>query len=74
MQRKKVYLRLYPKRLSSIASRATPIGSTGRAPDEISFSRMIKEMKEDLFIDVTTITREFMIVKNWTTQRFSVLK
>jgi hypothetical protein len=35
---------------------------------------MIKEMKEDLFIDVTTIGREFMIVKNWTTRRFLVLK
>jgi hypothetical protein len=35
---------------------------------------MIKEMKKDLFIDVTTTGREFMIVKNWTTRRFSVLK
>jgi hypothetical protein len=74
LQRKKVYLSLYPKRLLSIASGATPIGSAGRAPDEISFSRMIKEMKEDLFIDITTIGREFMIVKNWTTRIFSVLK
>jgi hypothetical protein len=27
-----------------------------------------------LFIDVTSIGREFIIVKSWTTQRFSVLK
>jgi hypothetical protein len=38
---KRVYLSLYPKRLLSIASGATPIGSTGRAPGEISFSRII---------------------------------
>jgi hypothetical protein len=71
---KRVYLSLYPKRLSSIASGATPIGSAGHAPDEISFSRIIKEVKEGLFIDVTTIGREFILLKNWTTRRFSVLK
>jgi hypothetical protein len=27
-----------------------------------------------LFIDVTTIGREFVLVKSWTTRRFSVLK
>jgi hypothetical protein len=71
---KKVYLSLYPKRFLSIASGATPIGSAGRAPDEISLSRIIKEVKEGLLIDVTTIGREFILVKNWTTRRFPVLK
>jgi hypothetical protein len=71
---KKVYLSLYPKRLSSIASVSTPIGRAGRAPDEISFSRIIKEVKEGLFIDVTPIGREFILVKSLTTQRFSVLE
>jgi hypothetical protein len=31
-------------------------------------------VKENFFIDVTTIGREFILVKNWTTRRFSVLK
>jgi hypothetical protein len=38
------------------------------------FSRIIKEVKENLFIDVTLIGREFVLLKSWTTQRFSVLK
>jgi hypothetical protein len=42
-QREKVYLSLYLKKLSSIASGATPIGSAGRAPNEISFFKEIKE-------------------------------
>jgi hypothetical protein len=71
---KRVYLSLYPKRLPSIASGATPIRSAGRAPDKISFSRIIKEVKEGLFIDVTSIRREFILVKSWTTRRFSVLE
>jgi hypothetical protein len=71
---KRIYLSLYPKGLSSIASGATPIGSAGRALDEISFSKIVKEVKQGLFIDVTPIGREFILVKNWTTQRFSVLK
>jgi hypothetical protein len=40
---KRVYLSLYPKKLSSIASGATPIGSAGRAPDENSVSKNNKE-------------------------------
>jgi hypothetical protein len=35
---------------------------------------MIKEVKEGLFIDVTPIGREFILVKNWITRRFLVLK
>jgi hypothetical protein len=62
------------EKLSTIASGATPIGSSGRAPDKISVSRKIKKAKEDLFIDVSPIGREFILVKSWTTRRFSVLK
>jgi hypothetical protein len=47
-QKEKVYLSLYPKKLSSIASGATPIGSAGRVPDEISFSRKVKKARENL--------------------------
>jgi hypothetical protein len=71
---KRVYLSLYPKKLLSIASGDTPIGSARRAPDKILFSRIIKEVKEGLFIDVTPIGREFILVKSWTTRRFSVLE
>jgi hypothetical protein len=65
---------LYPKNLSTIASRATPIGSAGRAPMKFQFPRIIKKAKEDLFIDVSPIGREFILVKSWTTRRFSGLK
>jgi hypothetical protein len=47
-QKQKVYLSLYPKNLSSIASGATPIGSTERAPDEISFFKERKEGERKL--------------------------
>jgi hypothetical protein len=30
--------------------------------------------KEDLFIDVSPIVREFILVKGWASRRFSVLK
>jgi hypothetical protein len=36
--------------------------------------RIIKKVKENLYSDVTTIGREFILVKSWTTQRFLVLK
>jgi hypothetical protein len=71
---KKVYLSLFSKHFLTIASGATPIGSAGRTPDEILYPRIIKKAKENLFIDVTPIGREFILVKSWTTQRFSVLK
>jgi hypothetical protein len=41
-------LSLYPKKLSSIASGATPIGSAGHAPDEISFFKERKEGERKL--------------------------
>jgi hypothetical protein len=41
---------------------------------KFQFSRIIKKVKEDLFIAVTPIGREFMLVKGWATRRFSVLK
>jgi hypothetical protein len=41
---------------------------------KFQFPRKIKKAKEDLFVGVTTIGREFILVKNWTTQRFSALK
>jgi hypothetical protein len=34
----------------------------------------MKKAKEDLFIDVPPIEREFILVKDWETQRFLVLK
>jgi hypothetical protein len=41
---------------------------------KFQFSRIIKKAKEDLFIVVTPIGREFILVKSWATRRFSVLK
>jgi hypothetical protein len=41
-------LSLYLKKLSSIASGATPIGSVGRVPDEISFFKERKEGERKL--------------------------
>jgi hypothetical protein len=63
LQREKVYLSLYPKKLSSIASGATPIGSAGRAPNEISFPRRVKKMRENLQSEITPIERECILVK-----------
>jgi hypothetical protein len=56
-------LSLYPKRLSSIASGATPIRSAGRAPDKISFPRKEKKAKENVCSEITPIGREFILVK-----------
>jgi hypothetical protein len=55
------------EKLSIIASGATPIGSASRAPDEILVSKNKKKAKEDLFIGVTPIGREFILVKGWAT-------
>jgi hypothetical protein len=41
---------------------------------EFQLPRIIMRAKEDLFIDVSPIEREFILVKGWTTRRFSVLK
>jgi hypothetical protein len=49
---------------STIASGATPIGSVGRAPDEIfTCINRVKKAKEDLDSTITTIGREFILVK-----------
>jgi hypothetical protein len=43
---------------------ATPIGSAGRAPDEIfTCIKRIKKAKEDLDSAITPIGREFILVK-----------
>jgi hypothetical protein len=41
---------------------------------KFQFLRIIKKAKEDLFIAVTPIGREFILFKSWKTQGFSVLK
>jgi hypothetical protein len=48
LQREKVYLSLYPKKLLNIASGATPIGGAGHAPDEILFPRKVQKVRENL--------------------------
>jgi hypothetical protein len=49
---------------STIASGATPIGSAGRAPDEtFTCIKRVKKEKEDLDSIVTTIGREFILIK-----------
>jgi hypothetical protein len=49
---------------STIASGATPIGSAGRAPDEtFTCIKRVKKEKEDLDNIVTTIGREFILIK-----------
>jgi hypothetical protein len=48
----------------TIASGATPIGSAGRAPDEIfTCIKRVKKAKEDLDSAITTIGREIILVK-----------
>jgi hypothetical protein len=50
---------------SNIASGATPIGSAGRAPDEIfKFLGEKRRQKEDLNSANTPIGREFILVKD----------
>jgi hypothetical protein len=49
---------------STIASGATPIGSAGHAPDEtVTCIKSVKKKKEELDSIVTTIRREFMLIK-----------
>jgi hypothetical protein len=49
---------------STIASGATPIGSAGRAPDEIlKYIKGIEKAREDLDSAITTIGREFILIK-----------
>jgi hypothetical protein len=48
----------------TIASGATPIGSAGRAPDEIpKCIKKVEKAKEDLDSTFTPIGREFILVK-----------
>jgi hypothetical protein len=60
-----IYLSLYSKtRFSTIASGATPIGSAGRAPDEIfTYMKEVEKAKEDLESAMTTIGREYIYSK-----------
>jgi hypothetical protein len=49
---------------STTASGATPIRSAGRAPDEIlKCIKKVKKANEDLDSAITTIGREFILVK-----------
>jgi hypothetical protein len=49
---------------STIASGDTPIGSAGRAPDDIcTCIKRAKKAKEDLDSIITTIRREFILIK-----------
>jgi hypothetical protein len=49
---------------STIASGATPIRSTGRAPDKtFTCIKRVNKEKEDLDSIVTTIRREFILIK-----------
>jgi hypothetical protein len=49
---------------STIASGATPIGSAGRAPDDISTCiKRAKKAKDDLDSIITPIGREFILIK-----------
>jgi hypothetical protein len=48
----------------TIASGATPIGSAGRAPDDIfTCIKRAKKAKEDLDSVITPIGREFILIK-----------
>jgi hypothetical protein len=48
----------------TIASGATPIGSAGRAPDDIfTCIKLAKKAKEDLDSVVTPIGRESILIK-----------
>jgi hypothetical protein len=59
-----IYLSLYSKQVSIIASGATPIGSAGRAPDDISTCiKKVKKAKEDLDSIVTPIGKESILIK-----------
>jgi hypothetical protein len=51
-------------KFSTIASGATPIGSAGRAPDDIfTCIKTAKKATEDLDNIITTIGREFILIK-----------
>jgi hypothetical protein len=65
IQGRTIYLSLYLKtRFSTIASGATPIGSAGRAPDEIlTCIKKAEKANEDLDSLITTIGREFILFK-----------
>jgi hypothetical protein len=59
-----IYLSLYSKHVFDYSPGATPIGSAGRAPDEIfTCIKRVKKAKEDLDSAITPIRREFILVK-----------
>jgi hypothetical protein len=59
-----IYLSLYSKTcFSTIASGPTPIGSAGRAPDEIlTYIKEAEKAKEDLESAITPIGREYIYI------------
>jgi hypothetical protein len=60
-----IYLSLYSKHVFDYASGATPIGSAGRAPDDIfTCIKRAKKAKEDSDSVITTIEREFILYIN----------
>jgi hypothetical protein len=69
-------LEFIPNFFSTIASGATTIGSAGRALNEISVSKITRKtnLQRVLLTKVTTIRREFVLIEEYMTQRFSVFK
>jgi hypothetical protein len=57
-----IYLSLYSKTcFLTIVLEATPIGSAGRASDEIlTYIKEVEKAKEDLESAITTIRREYI--------------
>jgi hypothetical protein len=74
------YLWDYTRKLSTIASRATPIGSTSRAPDDDGNIDYWPEDIIDFIVDnmkircFSPIGRNLRLVKRKTTRRFWVLE
>jgi hypothetical protein len=59
-----IYLSLYSKHVFDYSLGATPIGSADRAPEEIlKCIKRVEKEKEDLDNTITTIGREFILVK-----------
>jgi hypothetical protein len=59
-----IFFEPIPEKNLAIASGATPIGSSGRAPDKtFTCIKRAKKEKEDLDNIVTTIGREFILIK-----------
>jgi hypothetical protein len=59
-----IYLSPYSKQVFDYSLEATPIGSASRAPDDIfTYIKRGKKVKDDLDIIITTIGREFILIK-----------